>query len=161
MEIDIDWREKLVASLEQASRSPLRKKTACLREIYDQVLTAKANDLSEKAIIEILSKQGLHFSRSSFAVTMHRIKKEREKWALVGTPNKSGLSDSSQVSSAQRTTRPLQASAAHQRLPAKTKPQENSSSNGPLLGGTRPSILSANKGMFGDLKPDPVDGTVD
>lgn len=151
MEIDIDWRERLVASLEQASRSPLRKKTACLREIYDQVLAAKANDLSEKAIIEILSKQGLHFSRSSFAVTMHRIKKEREKTSL----------GSSTANSAQTTTAPHQKPVAQQRPPVKTKPQEISSSNAPLFGGNRPSILSVNKGMFGDLKPDPIDGTVD
>lgn len=78
MKIDVDWRGKLVSSLEQASRGPLRKKTACLRDIYEQVLAAKASDLSEKVIIQILAQQGLHFSRSSFAVTMHRLKRERE-----------------------------------------------------------------------------------
>lgn len=78
MEIDITSGSRIAAALDKLTKSDLRKKKARLREIYEDVLNAKNNSVSEKVIIQTLASQGLHFSRSSFSVTMNRIKKEIE-----------------------------------------------------------------------------------
>jgi hypothetical protein len=79
MEIDITSGSRIAAALNKLTKSDLRKKKARLREIYDDVMRAKNNSVSEKVIIQTLASEGLHFSRSSFSVTLNRIKNEIER----------------------------------------------------------------------------------
>lgn len=52
---------------------------ARLREIFEDVKSAKANGLSHKRIVATLEDKGLIFTQGTFDITWHRISKEMEK----------------------------------------------------------------------------------
>lgn len=74
-----DNTNSLIDALRQLGRSPLRNKTARLREIFDEVEAARATGASHKQIVDALHGQGLEFTVKSFETTRFRIAKERER----------------------------------------------------------------------------------
>ena len=77
MNSEIDSKMELVEGLKKASRGNSRSKTARLREIFDEVETAKNSGLSLKGIVAVLADRGLVFDLATFVNVRHRIKNER------------------------------------------------------------------------------------
>lgn len=72
-------KNKLAEALREASLGNERSKVARLREIFDDVKSAKANGLSHKRIVATLEDKGLVFTQGTFDITWHRISKEMEE----------------------------------------------------------------------------------
>jgi hypothetical protein len=79
-------REILTTALRELSKSSRRNKTAQLREIFDEVESAKAAGVSNKVIVETLQKNGIFYDVNNFKNARSRILKER---ALATLQNQS------------------------------------------------------------------------
>lgn len=151
MEITTSLTDQIAKDIQDAGQSGLRKKKALLRELYPLVIDAKKNDFTNKVIIQILARRGLIFSENSFAVTMHRIKKEIEREskstpASLSAPAENQSKLSCAIASAKSRSEVGQKQVV--KLVATSS-------------GKRKSILRIDKGVFGELDPSPADGVVD
>jgi hypothetical protein len=79
-------REILTTALRELSKSSRRNKTAQLREIFDEVESAKAAGVSNKVIVETLQKNGIFYDVNNFKNARSRILKEH---ALATLQNQS------------------------------------------------------------------------
>lgn len=132
MKTDSKSKIELIELLKQAAKDNPKSKTAQLREIFDEIESIRtAHGLKLRTIVEVLREWGLEFDLDTFVNLRQRIKNERKK---AGT-----------------TAPQPPPAAAPAAAPAPAAP----------VGGGRPSILSTSKRKFGELKPSPVDGTVD
>jgi hypothetical protein len=75
--------ETLATELRELSKSSRRNKTAQLRDIFDEIESAKAAGVSNKVIVETLQKNGIFFDVNNFKNARSRILKEREIAALT------------------------------------------------------------------------------
>ncbi len=75
-------RESITSALLELSKSSRRNKTAQLREIFDEVESAKAAGVSNKVIVETLQKNGIFYDVNNFKNARSRILKERALAAL-------------------------------------------------------------------------------
>jgi hypothetical protein len=71
----------LATALLQLAGSTNRSKTARLRDIYEQIETAKARGVTHAQIIKTLTELGLEIDLGTFAITLYRLRKEHEKKA--------------------------------------------------------------------------------
>jgi len=78
-----DERDALVKTLRDITAKSSRSKIARLREIFDEVETAKANGASNEVIVNGLKKHGLIFDVNNFKNARSRILKERALQALI------------------------------------------------------------------------------
>lgn len=162
-------RDNLAKALSEIARGSLRTKVARLREIFDEVEAARTAGASNKTIVDALKKHGLIFDVNNFKNARSRILKERAMQTLAQAAQTAFDAADQAVSSA-TTAIAINAGKtsikakppATPTLPRKQKVQKESTTAEPKpAGSSRPSILSNSKGIFGELNPGPVDGTVD
>jgi hypothetical protein len=79
----MDEREKLVEKLREITKGSRRSKISRLREIFDEVETAKSNGASNKTIVAGLAEVGLIFDVNNFKNARSRILKDRALAAMA------------------------------------------------------------------------------
>lgn len=123
-----------------AKDDKMRPETARLRDIFDDVETALKAGVSQVNVLAELKKLGYTMTLASFKSALQRIRKERKTFpkTRVNSPAAPDLLDGV-------------ASEKSESSPDET----GKNSNRP------PPLLSEDKGVWGKLKPSPVDGTVD
>lgn len=110
-------KKELIEGLKKAAQGNSRNKTARLREIFDEVETAKESGLSLKTIVSVLADRGLVFDLATFVNVRHRIKKERVAEVKATPPTK--------ISTANH-------SAPHMNIKTNQSIQENSTDQNPF-----------------------------
>ncbi len=75
--------KNIIGELRDLSKSSRRNKTARLRDIFDEIESAKAAGVSNKVIVDTLQKNGIFFDVNNFKNARSRILKEREISALT------------------------------------------------------------------------------
>lgn len=146
-------RDILTKALSEIASGSRRSKIARLREIFDDVEAAKAAGAGNKIIVAALAAHGLIFDVNNFKNARSRIMKERVMKALARSDKTSSQQTIAPPTKDKnsKTSGAAKPAAAQEKTPIDPKP----------VGGGRPIILSGEKGLFGKLKPGPVDGTAD
>lgn len=140
-------RDNLAETLRGIASGSRRNKTARLREIFDEVEAAKAAGASNKTIVDGLKAHGLIFDVNNFKNARSRILKERALAALI------------QATPAANEIKPIR-HPSKEASPKEKKGVKDEKTK-PSLSGRPPVLLNNDRGIYGDLEPSPIDGTVD
>lgn len=158
----------LIKALGEIAGGSLRSKISRLREIFDEVEAAKAAGASNKIIVEVLKQHGLIFDVNNFKNARCRILKERKMQELDLASRAVALDHHPEVSGLQHIPHATDRTTGTQfvTLPSeKRSPNTNQKRTVALAsapsGAGRPSILNHRKGIFGELKPAPIDGSTE
>lgn len=130
-----------------ATGDKLRTDTARLRDVFDDVEAALNAGVSRVNVLAELQNLGYTMTLASFKSALQRIRKERNKAVKTEPQARSNSPAAPDVLD--------EATAGKQESLPEEPSETGKNSNRPL------PLLSEEKGVWGQLKPSPIDGTVD
>ena len=70
--------EKEFLELYPTENERLQSKTVAVREMFDDIETARKRGVKLKAIVEVFQKKGINMSYDELRQLLHRVRKERK-----------------------------------------------------------------------------------